>query len=307
MKKAIVGIIIFMLMIVCSIFSSADILGNVKTTKNNLIVLEKDSVLQLDKLSNYQTDLDWDYTSNPPHMYTIPLGKVGIGTTNPSAKLDVEVNNGGAATIGSSYNIAIGDYAVALGYAAKAIGNYSIAMGRYTNASGLTATALGWGTSAKGSCSTAMGEGTTASGSFSTAMGRSIKVNGDYSFGIGLSSKSYSIDSDNVLSIMGGKVGIGTADPSYLLDVFSDNDIVAQFSGRVKGVDAIYDDEFVTKGQVKTSLPSYFTPYGTNDATGIAGDISWDSNYFYLKTSEGWKRAKLETWGSTSVVLENNP
>ena len=75
-------------------------------------------------------------------------------------------------------------------------------------------------------------------------------------------------------TIPSGNVSIGTTSPSYILDVSDDSDIVAQFSGRVKGVDAINDDEFVTKGQVKTSKPSYFTSYGTSDPYGIVGDIS---------------------------------
>ena len=32
---------------------------------------------------------DWDYWSNPPNMHSIPNGNVGIGTTNPQAKLHV--------------------------------------------------------------------------------------------------------------------------------------------------------------------------------------------------------------------------
>jgi hypothetical protein len=34
-------------------------------------------------------DLDWDYWSNEPHMFSNVTGNVGIGTTNPSGKLEV--------------------------------------------------------------------------------------------------------------------------------------------------------------------------------------------------------------------------
>ena len=34
-------------------------------------------------------NLDWDYWTNKPHMYAIPTGNVGIGTTNPNSKLDI--------------------------------------------------------------------------------------------------------------------------------------------------------------------------------------------------------------------------
>lgn len=307
MKKGVIGILICMLIIASSILSYAGKIDSVNQIKNrNNIVIENEKELKSNGIEGYQIDYDWDYSSNPPHMYSIPSGNVGIGTTNPSAKLDVEVSIGGAATIGSSTNIASGNFAVALGAASKAVSNYSTAMGHYSNASGLTSTAMGWGTTASGSCSTSMGEGTTAAGSFSTAMGRSIKVNGDYSVGIGLNSKLYTIDLDNVMSIMGGRVGIGTTSPDYTLDVSSDSDIVAQFSGRVKGFDAINDDEFVTKGQVKSSIPTCYTPYGTSDPNGNVGDIAWDSDYFYMKTSEGWKRARMETWESSPVQVNNN-
>ncbi|UCD13611.1 MAG: hypothetical protein JSW60_08655 [Thermoplasmatales archaeon] len=37
-------------------------------------------------------ELDWDYWSNPPHMFSNVTGNVGIGTTNPSEKLEVDGN-----------------------------------------------------------------------------------------------------------------------------------------------------------------------------------------------------------------------
>lgn len=298
MNKKILVIFVCILLVSIPILSVAGKINDVKTTTiKNSNYLDKSPEQQ--QLYGQKTDSDWDYWSNPPHMYVIPYGNVGIGTSNPSAKLDVEVNGGGAATIGSSYNTALGNYAIAMGYGTTAISNYSTTMGKYTIASGSTSTAMGWGTTASGSCSTAMGEDTTASGSFSTAMGRRITVNGDYSVGIGLSTTSYTVASDHVMSIMGGNVGIGTTNPSRLLEVSGDEDIVAQFSGRVKGANAVNDDEFVTKGQVK-SISTYYTPTGTSDPNGNVGDTAWDDKYFYVRTIDGWRRASLETWESTS-------
>ena len=34
-------------------------------------------------------DGDWNFWNNPPDMYTIPTGNVGIGTTSPNSKLEV--------------------------------------------------------------------------------------------------------------------------------------------------------------------------------------------------------------------------
>jgi hypothetical protein len=40
-----------------------------------------------------------------------------------------------------------------------------------------------------------------------------------------------------------------------------------------------------------------YTPTSTTDPNGAVGDISWDADYFYVKTSAGWKRAALSVWG----------
>jgi hypothetical protein len=67
-------------------------------------------------------------------------------------------------------------------------------------------------------------------------------------------------------------VGVGTTSPTAKLDV-----------------NATYGyDQF----RMRTS----YTPSGTGDANGETGDMAWDDDYIYFKTSAGWKRAALETF-----------
>jgi hypothetical protein len=40
-------------------------------------------------------------------------------------------------------------------------------------------------------------------------------------------------------------------------------------------------------------LRKSYTPTGSGDSNGNVGDISWDTNFIYIKTSEGWKRSSL--------------
>jgi hypothetical protein len=69
-----------------------------------------------------------------------------------------------------------------------------------------------------------------------------------------------------------GDVGIGTSSPTAKLDVNGST-----------GYDQI---------RMRTS----YTPTGTGDANGNVGDIAWDDDYFYVKTSAGWKRVEFSTF-----------
>ncbi|MDD5353868.1 MAG: hypothetical protein PHF95_01620 [bacterium] len=39
-----------------------------------------------------------------------------------------------------------------------------------------------------------------------------------------------------------------------------------------------------------------YTPTSSSDGNGAVGDVAWDTNYVYIKTSSGWKRSALSTF-----------
>jgi hypothetical protein len=123
--------------------------------------------------------------------------RIGIGTSTPDAKLDVETSSGGAAEIGHTGNSATGDHAVAMGYFATASGDYSLASGWTTTASGDYSTALGgYSTVASGDGSFAVGYGCTASGLMSRAIGGfNAEATATYSCAIGSFVTASNVDS----------------------------------------------------------------------------------------------------------------
>jgi len=69
-----------------------------------------------------------------------------------------------------------------------------------------------------------------------------------------------------------GNVGIGTTSPTAKL--------------HIQG----------TTGYNQLRLATSYTPTSSNDINGNVGDIAWDDNFVYVKTSAGWKRAALSTF-----------
>ena len=69
-----------------------------------------------------------------------------------------------------------------------------------------------------------------------------------------------------------GYLGIGTNDPRSTVDIRN------------------------ASGYRQLRLQTPYTPTGTSDPNGNEGDIAWDDDYIYVKTSAGWKRTQLSTF-----------
>jgi hypothetical protein len=340
MNKKTIGIVVCMLLIAAAVLPAVGIRNVYKSTKVEESISQDKSIIETQP-QGLLVDNDWlpqDASNTQPIYHMAP---VGIGTTSPGEELHIEGGDGitairlvetmytdsvwelrslndegmgqnqfaiyGGEDRSQNYHLVISpNSGVAIGTYATARGDFSTAIGHNAEASETGSMAIGTNSIAKGITSTAIGNEATAIGDLSTAIGNTIIVEGEYSVGIGLDISSHTVTPDNVMSIMGGNVGIGKTAPSYLLDVSGGAGIVAQFSGRVKGADAVNDNEFVTKSQVKSVVTTHYTPTGTSDSNGDVGDTAWDDNYFYVKTPDGWKRAELETWESTPYKTSSN-
>lgn len=128
-----------------------------------------------------------------------------------------------------------------------------------------------------------------------------------------------------------GNVGIGTASPANSLTVFNGTDGNAKISLQSNGnsvftlqqigsllkigasnepINILNTGAVGMGGITPTSrldingvagynqlrLRTAYTPTSSADSNGNTGDVSWDTNYIYIKTAAGWKRSALTTF-----------
>jgi len=86
-------------------------------------------------------------------------------------------------------------------------------------------------------------------------------------------------------------------------DALYTSDIHIQGSGTTRGNIGINNesptsklDIIETTGYQQLRLRTSYTPTSTADANGEIGDIAWDDDYIYIKTSIGWRRSTLTSF-----------
>ncbi len=241
-----------------------DIVGSTRV-QGGLYVAQLDSIESLINIYNPEVS-DWELVAasdadrfdireygGGPSLSIEAGGNVGIGTTAPEAKLDVQgtlkvgqddtgydVNFYGANSGGRFFWAenkmalragldsdgshwapdSIGRYSLATGLNTKARGFSSIAMGSNTTANANYSTAMGLYSTASGEVSTAMGHETIASGSRSTAIGYASIASGQFSIAMG----HYTTASGDYSAGMGRYLSVDTTDAIILGSGIDRND-----------------------------------------------------------------------------------
>jgi hypothetical protein len=194
------------------------------------------------------------------------------GWERPKFNIDLHDNKAGG-TNNYTPRFVVDETTIAMGGSMTKNGTYSGALFMLNNTNGLsvnTKTELTGGVRVQGSYFPTAGRGLemkdNLSGNFVEAYGYD-RDNGQYlDMGLGLNSEQVFLNKN-------GNVGIGNK--------------------------ATGTDKLDVAGSTKTSalrITDAYTPSSSADATGASGDVRWDDNYIYIKTSAGWKRSALTTF-----------
>jgi hypothetical protein len=194
-------------------------------------------------------------------------GDVGIGTTNPQARLHIVPSSTHALTVQRDGEVHISMKA----YGSSSYPIFNSLRGRGTSASPAAVQSgdelLIYQANGQYSASSSRTGGQLV---FQANQNWSLSASGTRIVLDGVNDNSTS--PSEWMRLVNGNVGIGTTSPTARLDVNS------------------------STGYNQVRMRTSYTPTGTSDANGNVGDIAWDDSYIYIKTSAGWKRVALSTF-----------
>jgi len=121
-------------------------------------------------------------------------------------------------------------------------------------------------------------------------------TNPSYSIFIGTNTKALNDSSSNEIVIGYNATGNGSNSATYGNSSITKHIFPSGNAGfRTSNPTAIVDINGTT-GYNQLRLRTSYTPTSSSDPNGNVGDITWDNDYIYVKTSLGWRRAPLSSF-----------
>jgi hypothetical protein len=255
-----------------------------------------------------------DYNGFSELMRIMPNGNVGIGTTNPIARLQVTdsaVLFSGPVTVPATTSYYppasgagsrmmwypekaafrvgavddtqwdkdnIGLYSFSSGYNTRSIGLISTSMGYYSTARGDYSTSMGYAAQAWGLGSTSMGVGTNAIGNYSTSMGFNTIARGSYSTSIGYLTSAKGLNSISMGYYTNAEGGNSTS----MGDSTTASGLASTSMGNNTTASGDYStsmgDSTTASGLASTSMGNNTTSSGSNSASMGSATIAKSVN-----------------------------
>jgi hypothetical protein len=218
------------------------------------------------------------YANENGVQIAINAGPGGYYTNGPYSGGNVSINGGEQGAIGPKGNIFLGNliYGNVGVQTGTPVSNFEVDQG--PSGSGVVANDAG-GTTVRGTST--QFTNTFKVGDSITIAGQTVTITAITSDTRMTTTPIANADSNATYTLSGGRrfhvkgngtVGIGTSTPASQLDILG------------------------SKGYSQLRLRTPYTPTSSSDPNGNVGDISWDENYIYIRTSSGWKRSSLGTF-----------
>lgn len=235
----------------------------------------------------------------------ISVGEGSVASGDYSASFGQGNGATGFATAAfNSINTVSGSYSSVFGRAGLISGQYSLGVGNLTRIFGDFCFHSGSFNTIRGSFNSIFGSdvntanGTSYNFLIGSSAGSNFECFGDYNFGHQQWTNAYSAGNDGFRSsygvILGGRDNRIMTSSNYSSIISSSAVTVTAPRAIVIGLQSYTASTADTVYVPNLAVTKTFTPSSSGDTSGVIGQITWDDDYIYVKTNNGWGRTILD-------------